>query len=112
MGEDNVIHSLLTLGNFTLLNHLVTLSSLSSYHNRGTLADEPLLKCKGVSKRFGAVQVLTDVDFEVRAGEVMALVGDNGAGKSTLIKGIAGIYEFDGGQIYFAGKPVTHSQPA
>ncbi len=75
------------------------------------MANEPLLKCTGITKRFGAVQVLTDIAFEVRAGEVMALVGDNGAGKSTLIKGVAGIYEFDGGQIYFAGKPVTIRNP-
>ena len=72
---------------------------------------EALLKCQGVSKRFGAVQVLTNIDFEVQAGEVMALVGDNGAGKSTLIKGIAGIYPFDGGEVRFAGKPVTIRGP-
>lgn len=64
----------------------------------------PLLELKGVSKSFGAVQALQKVDFDVRAGEVMALVGDNGAGKSTLIKGIAGIYPFDEGEIYFDGK--------
>lgn len=75
------------------------------------MADEVILNCKGVSKRFGAVQALTDVDFEARAGEVMALVGDNGAGKSTLIKGIAGIYGFDSGQIYFEGKPVHIRTP-
>ena len=54
--------------------------------------EAPALAVRGMSKRFGSVQALTDVDFEVRAGEVMALVGDNGAGKSTLIKCIAGIY--------------------
>jgi D-xylose transport system ATP-binding protein len=64
----------------------------------------PLLELKGVSKSFGAVQALQKVDFDVRAGEVMALVGDNGAGKSTLIKGIAGIYPFDEGEIYFDGR--------
>lgn len=71
----------------------------------------PLLELKGVSKRFGAVQALTQVDFAVRAGEVMALVGDNGAGKSTLIKGIAGIYPFDEGEIFFDGQRVTIHNP-
>ena len=52
---------------------------------------------RGISKRFGAVQALINVDFEVRAGEVVGLVGDNGAGKSTLIKCIAGIYPCDAG---------------
>jgi len=68
------------------------------------LPEKPLLQLKGVSKSFGAVQALSKVDFEVRAGEVTALVGDNGAGKSTLIKGIAGIYPFDEGEFYFDGK--------
>jgi D-xylose transport system ATP-binding protein len=66
----------------------------------------PVLELKGVSKSFGAVQALYQVDFHVSAGEVMALVGDNGAGKSTLIKCIAGIYPIDDGQILFDGKPV------
>jgi D-xylose transport system ATP-binding protein len=70
------------------------------------MADTPLLECKGVSKAFGAVQALYRVDFEVRPGEVMALVGDNGAGKSTLIKGVAGIYPFDEGEVYVEGKQV------
>jgi D-xylose transport system ATP-binding protein len=66
----------------------------------------PLLELRGVSKNFGSVQALTDVDFEVRQGEVMALVGDNGAGKSTLIKCVAGIHPTDGGEIVFAGETV------
>ncbi|MCH8991604.1 MAG: ATP-binding cassette domain-containing protein, partial [Acidobacteria bacterium] len=65
----------------------------------------PILQLKKVSRHFGAVQALADVDFEVRSGEVMALVGDNGAGKSTLVKVIAGIYPYDGGEIVFAGRP-------
>ena len=59
------------------------------------MSDTPLLEIRGLSKTFGSVQALTEVDFEVRDGEVMALVGDNGAGKSTLIKCIAGIYLID-----------------
>jgi D-xylose transport system ATP-binding protein len=69
------------------------------------------LELRDVSKSFGAVQALDAVNFEVRDGEVMALVGDNGAGKSTLIKCVAGIYSIDGGQILFEGKPVTIHGP-
>jgi len=65
-----------------------------------------LLEMRGISKSFGSVQALTDVDFEVRPGEVMALVGDNGAGKSTLIKCVAGIHGYDGGDVFFEGKHV------
>jgi D-xylose transport system ATP-binding protein len=75
------------------------------------LAEQPILELKGVSKRFGAVQALTNVNFTASPGEVMALVGDNGAGKSTLIKGIAGIYPFDEGEVYFDGKRVTMHSP-
>jgi D-xylose transport system ATP-binding protein len=71
----------------------------------------PTLALTGVSKSFGAVQALYRVDFEVRAGEVMALVGDNGAGKSTLIKGIAAIHAFDEGEVAFEGRRVTIHGP-
>jgi D-xylose transport system ATP-binding protein len=71
----------------------------------------PVLALKGVSKSFGPVQALSDVDFEVRPGEVVALVGDNGAGKSTLVKTIAGIHSADAGTIEFEGQPVTISTP-
>ncbi len=64
-----------------------------------------------MSKRFGSVEALNEVDFEARDGEVMALVGDNGAGKSTLIKCVAGIYSIDGGQVLFEGEPVTIHGP-
>src|SRR5436305_693121 len=57
----------------------------------------PALELRGISKSFGSVQALTDVDLEVRRGEVMALVGDNGAGKSTLIKCVAGTHAADSG---------------
>ena len=71
----------------------------------------PVLALEKVSKSFGPVQALQDVDFEVRPGEVVALVGDNGAGKSTLVKAIAGIHGIDSGRIMFDGEPVRVSTP-
>ncbi|MEU1593951.1 ATP-binding cassette domain-containing protein [Streptomyces sp. NPDC005708] len=71
----------------------------------------PVLALRGVSKRFGAVQALTDVELEVHAGEVVALVGDNGAGKSTLVKTIAGVHPIDEGVIEWEGKPVQINKP-
>ncbi|AYC37881.1 ATP-binding cassette domain-containing protein [Streptomyces griseorubiginosus] len=71
----------------------------------------PVLALRGVSKRFGAVQALTDVELEVHAGEVVALVGDNGAGKSTLVKTIAGVHPIDEGVIEWDGKPVSINKP-
>ena len=71
-----------------------------------------LLEAHGIGKRFGAVQALTDVDFEVRGGEVVGLVGDNGAGKSTLIKCFAGVHGPDGGEIRFDGQPVHVTTPS
>ncbi|WP_371663218.1 ATP-binding cassette domain-containing protein [Streptomyces sp. NBC_00280] len=71
----------------------------------------PVLALRGVSKRFGAVQALTDVELEVHAGEVVALVGDNGAGKSTLVKTIAGVHPIDDGVIEWEGKPVSINKP-
>ncbi|WP_371575941.1 ATP-binding cassette domain-containing protein [Streptomyces sp. NBC_01314] len=71
----------------------------------------PVLALRGVSKRFGAVQALTDVDLEVHAGEVVALVGDNGAGKSTLVKTIAGVHPIDEGVIEWQGGPVKINRP-
>ena len=71
------------------------------------MSDTPLLELRGVSKHFGAVIALHEVDFKVHAGCVTALVGDNGAGKSTLIKCVAGIYRIDGGEVVYEGKPVT-----
>lgn len=71
----------------------------------------PVLALRGISKRFGAVQALTDVELEVHAGEVVALVGDNGAGKSTLVKTIAGVHPIDEGVIEWEGKPVQIGKP-
>ncbi|MFC1414885.1 ATP-binding cassette domain-containing protein [Streptacidiphilus sp. N1-12] len=71
----------------------------------------PVLALRGVSKRFGAVQALSDVELEVHAGEVVALVGDNGAGKSTLVKTIAGVHPIDDGVIEWEGQPVSITRP-
>src|SRR5215510_6699551 len=70
------------------------------------MSDTPLLQLRNITKTFGSVQALDDVDFEVRAGEVMALVGDNGAGKSTLVKCVAGTHAADSGRILFEGQEV------
>jgi D-xylose transport system ATP-binding protein len=74
-------------------------------------ATTPLLELHGISKSFGSVQALSEVDFEVRPGEVMALVGDNGAGKSTLIKCVAGIHSWDSGELVFDGEQVNIHGP-
>jgi D-xylose transport system ATP-binding protein len=73
--------------------------------------ETPVLALEGVSKSFGPVQALVDVDFEVHNGEVVALVGDNGAGKSTLVKTVAGIHAADSGRILFEGQPVQITGP-
>src|SRR5712692_9223956 len=72
---------------------------------------EPRLRVKGFNKSFGAVRALTDVDFEVYAGEVVGLVGDNGAGKSTLIKAISGVGPPNSGEIFLDGQPVKITGP-
>ena len=71
-----------------------------------------MLELRGISKHFGAVQALTEVDFEVYPGEVVALVGDNGAGKSTLVKCVAGTHAPDEGQIVFEGREVKIASPS
>jgi D-xylose transport system ATP-binding protein len=72
----------------------------------------PILSLRGISKNFGAVSALTDIDLDVHAGEVVALVGDNGAGKSTLIKILAGVYHPTSGSVEFMGREVALDSPA
>lgn len=73
---------------------------------------ERVLTVHAIGKRFGAVKALTDVDFWVNEGEVVALIGDNGAGKSTLVKLLSGVYTPDAGVIEYDGEPVEISSPA
>jgi ABC-type sugar transport system ATPase subunit len=68
--------------------------------------DATLLELRGITKTFGPVRALTNVNLEVPAGKVTALVGDNGAGKSSLIKTVSGLWEPDGGEILWEGRPV------
>jgi ABC-type sugar transport system ATPase subunit len=72
---------------------------------------EPLLKLRGISKHFGAVQSLFGVDLDLPAGQVTALCGDNGAGKSVLTKTIAGIHQPDQGEMFWQGKQVHIRSP-
>ncbi|WP_314221780.1 ATP-binding cassette domain-containing protein [Streptomyces zaehneri] len=75
------------------------------------MAAQPLLALRGVSKRFAAVQALEDVELEIRAGEVVALMGDNAAGKSTLVKVISGVGPADRGVIEWQGSAVQIRRP-
>ncbi len=71
-----------------------------------------ILSLRGISKSFGAVAALTEVDLDVAAGEVVAIVGDNGAGKSTLVKVLSGVHRADSGNVLFDGESVTIASPA
>ncbi len=73
---------------------------------------ELLLRLKNISKNFGAVSALTDIDLDIYAGEVVALVGDNGAGKSTLVKILAGVHQPSSGTIEFRGETITLPNPS
>ncbi len=84
---------------------------MSTLKTPQTGTGELLLSLRGVSKHFGAVSALIDVDLDVHAGEVVALVGDNGAGKSTLVKILAGVHRADAGTMTFGGREVTVSDP-
>jgi simple sugar transport system ATP-binding protein len=72
---------------------------------------DALLEARGVTKYFGAITALRDVNFHVDAGEALGVVGDNGAGKSTLMKILSGLYAPSEGSLYFAGRPVSFASP-
>jgi simple sugar transport system ATP-binding protein len=72
---------------------------------------EPMLQVRQLTKRFGGLTAVDQVDLEVYPGEVVGLLGDNGAGKSTLIKMVSGVYHPDGGQIFFQGKEIRLGSP-
>ena len=74
-------------------------------------AGQPLLSLRGIAKNFGAVQALRNVDLDIPAGKVTALVGDNGAGKSTMIKTISGIWPPTSGRILWNGQPASIRTP-
>ncbi len=73
---------------------------------------ETVMSARNISKGFGAVRALQNVDFDTKANEIIGLVGDNGAGKSTLIKVLCGVYEPDEGDIFFEGKNIVFDSPA
>ncbi|MFN0084027.1 MAG: sugar ABC transporter ATP-binding protein [Blastocatellia bacterium] len=75
------------------------------------MTESILLRASGITKSYAGVQALKSASFELRAGEVHALIGENGAGKSTLIKIITGAVEADGGEIRYNGEPITHNSP-
>ncbi len=71
----------------------------------------PILSLKGISKSFGPIDVLHDINLDLRAGEALCLLGDNGAGKSTVIRLLSGVHTPTSGTIELDGKPVTFSSP-
>ena len=80
--------------------------------DRPAATRDPILSLRGVSKTFGAVAALTEVDLDVATGQVVALVGDNGAGKSTLVKVLSGVHAPSAGTIAFEGREVHIGTPA
>ena len=86
-------------------------SDASPGESRLSDAKEPLLRLRRVSKFFGALRALSEIDFDIYSGEIQALVGDNGAGKSTLVKTISGAHQANGGEFYFKGAAVKIASP-
>jgi len=72
---------------------------------------EPLLKARGLVKRYGKVTALDHCDFDLMPGEILAVIGDNGAGKSSLIKALSGAVQPDEGEITLEGQPVKFASP-
>ncbi len=89
-----------------------SMTSMPMTQPRSGRSRERVLTVRAIGKRFGAVKALTDVDFWVNEGEVVALIGDNGAGKSTLVKLLSGVYTPDSGVIEYDGEPVEINSPA
>ena len=88
------------------------MSSATATPPPSTLTRNNILSLRGITKTFGAVAALTDVDLDVAAGQVVAIVGDNGAGKSTLVKVLSGVHAPDSGTIMFEGRQVEIPTPA
>jgi ABC-type branched-subunit amino acid transport system ATPase component/ABC-type branched-subunit amino acid transport system permease subunit len=92
--------------------------SMTTFRNRRTkgqsavFAGDELLVCKELEGGYGHLKILFGIDFEVRQGEIFALLGTNGAGKSTVLKAITGVLRADSGQVIFAGEDITHLKPA
>jgi len=78
---------------------------------RARMNSDYVVEMRGISKRFGGVHALKNVDLEVRRGEIMGIVGDNGAGKSTLMKVLSGAYLADEGQVFINGQEVHIDNP-
>jgi simple sugar transport system ATP-binding protein len=72
---------------------------------------KPVLELRGISKSFGAIQALSEVDLSLEPGEVLGLMGDNGAGKSTLVRIIAGNFPATSGEMLLDGEPVQFHRP-